>query len=78
MSKPKTNTSAPASPKPAKPPGAHVAFRASPAMIEGLDGEAARLQRENPGLSVTRSDALRAVVLRGLARGRGVAADVEV
>lgn len=66
-------------PKPTpKPPGEHIAFRAPPGTVAKIDAEARALQSAHPGLTVTRSDALRAVVLRGLARGRGVAPDVEV
>jgi len=75
MPKPEKKTTATATPK---PPGAHIAFRAPPEVVAQLDAETARMAKAHPGLTVTRSDALRAAVLRGLARGRGVAPDVEV
>ena len=73
MTKPRTKSSATP-----KPPGETVVFRAPAGTLARLDDEARALQTAHPGLDVTRSDAAREALLRGLARGRGVATDVEV
>lgn len=55
----------PATPKPSAA-GEHVAVRLPPATLVRLDAEAARMRQLIPGLTVTRSAALRAVIDRGL------------
>jgi len=44
----------------------HVAVRLTPPELARVDAEAARLRASVPGVSVTRSDTLRALITRGL------------
>ena len=52
---------------PAPPRGLSTGFfRLSPALSARIDRYAAQLQRELPGMTVTRSSAVRALLLKGL------------
>lgn len=66
MAKPRTQSSAPATPAPSRDPGEHVAVRLPTSTIVRLDAEAARMRQLIPGLIVTRSGVIRAVIDRGL------------
>lgn len=66
MSKPRTQSSAPATPAPSRDPGEHVAVRLPTSTIVRLNAEEARLRAISPGMKVTRSDAIRVALDRGL------------
>lgn len=57
MARPKTRTA----------PCARLAIRLEPELVAMLDAAARTLARLNPGLTVTRSAAMRALVIRGMA-----------
>ena len=47
---------------------AQIAVRLPKALLERLDEEVGRLQAERPGLALTRSDAVREILFKHLAR----------
>ena len=49
-----------------RPPTRQVPFRLSPELIDRLDALAARLSEQTPGLSLTRTDALKIAIERVL------------
>jgi predicted DNA-binding protein len=50
----------------AKKPLAVTAFRLAAEMLKRLDRHARRMERRNPGLRLTRGDAVRELLTRGL------------
>jgi hypothetical protein len=47
-------------------PTFQTAFRLPASLIDGIDKHVARLRRRTPGVRVTRSDAARLLLLRGI------------
>jgi len=47
-------------------PNIQTAFRLPSGLIDGIDDYKTRLQRRTPGVRITRSDAARLLLLRGL------------
>lgn len=47
-------------------PNIQTAFRLPTVLIDGIDEYKVRLQRRTPGVRITRSDAARLLLLRGL------------
>lgn len=50
-----------------------IPFRLPDSLVKRLEQHAERLQREQPGLRITRADALRLLVLEALERAEGAA-----
>lgn len=62
-------------PRPTSENTFQVSFTIPPAIVEAADREAERLRRASPGTTTTRTEVLRAALIRGMNLAQGRAAE---